>query len=443
MLCGDNMKKILSLLILISLFATLLAGCKGRDTDTPGTDDVENGSDDTGDTGDTGDKTEELPGVDLLNADLSEYVEIDEKYYKNYTVTVDPNRVSELDVENEIIQLLCKHKSKESVTGDGVISVGDVVHIYYRGYYMKDGEKYFFEGGDNTSSATPHTLEIGSGGFIPGFEYNLIGKNPQDYTADSPIEVETFFPKNYSSSELAGKTAYFIVTVEKLVEYDAPELNEAFILETLKLDEQVLSEYEGEGILEKFRSYIREAVTLEMGLDVETLSINAFWESALAGAVIKKYPEKQVKEIYDSYVSELEYYFRYYTMSGFNGNFDEFVCAYIGLDKGADWKADITSMAKESVKQQLIFYHIMNIEGLKPTKEKFDELLEDYAILEMKNKGNTEEDYQTKDEYLAAVKEYKEKLIKDRGEDYFKSAFYYEIGMDAIVSYANVVEKSE
>ena len=128
---------------------------------------------------------------------------------------------------------------------------------------------------------------------------------------------------------------------------------------------------------------------------------------------------------------------------GFKGNFDEFVCAYIGLDKGADWKADITSMAKESVKQQLIFYHIMNIEGLKPTKEKFDELLEDYAILEMKNKGNTEEDYQTKDEYLAAVKEYKEKLIKDRGEDYFKSAFYYEIGMDAIVSYANVVEKSE
>jgi len=445
MLCGDNMKKLIALLILISLFASLLVGCKGDDTDTPGSDDdVENGAGDSTDTDNGDGDTEELPGVDLINADLSEYVEIDEKYYKNYTVTLDPNRISTLDIENEIIQALCKHKSKESVTGDGVISVGDVVHIYYRGYYMKDGEKCFFEGGDNTESATPHLLEIGSGGFIPGFEYNLIGKNPQDYTDDAPIEVETFFPENYGSAELAGKTAYFIVTVEKLVEYDAPELNEAFILDTLKLSEQTLAEYEGEGVVEKYRSYVREAVTVKNGLDVETLSIKAFWESALAGAVIKKYPEKQVKQIYDSYVSELEYYFRYYTMYyGFKGNFDEFVRAYIGLEGGADWKAELNSMAMESVKQQLIFYHIMNIEGLKPTAEKFDELLDDYVVLEMKNKGNTEEDYQTREEYLAAVKEYKEKLIKERGEDYFKSAFYYEIGMDAIVGYANVVEKSE
>lgn len=441
------MKKLLILLLVLALCVSSVVSCGKKNNGGENSNDDNNQSNTDNNGGSNPEKEPELgkdpepelPGVDLVNADLSDYIEIDEKYYKNYTVNIDPNRITTLDIENEIIQILCKYKSKESVEGDGVISVGDVAHIYYKGYYMKDGEPYFFQGGDNTASSTPHALEIGSGGFILGFEYNLIGKNPADYNEESPLVVETFFPENYQSAELAGKTAYFIVTVVQLVEHDAPTLDEAFIRETLNLDEEDLADYEGDGLVEKFRSYIKESIAKENGLDVETIVLDTFWETVMAGAVVKKYPEKQLKETYDSYMSQLEGYYQYYGAYYGYGR-DEFMCVYLGLAVGSDWQAAVTAMAQNSIKQQLIFYHIMNIEGLKPSEAEFDKLLDDYVILLLYKKNITENKYPSKEAFLEDVAEYKAKLIRENGLDYYKGEIYYDIGIEAIISYANVVE---
>ena len=263
------MKKIISLFLALMLFAFPLVSCgkdEGEDNNDQSVNDEANKEPEI-----------ELPGVNFLEDDLSEYIEISEEYYKSFDVLVDPGRINMLEVENKIIQTLRSYKYSKEIEGDGVISVGDVAHIYYKGYYMKDGEPYFFSGGDNTAEASPYALEIGSGGFILGFEYNLIGKNPADYNEDNPLVVETFFPENYQAAELAGKTAYFIVTVAKLVEYDAPELNDAFVSEKLQLDEEDLKEYEGETLTEKYRSYVKEQVLIENGLDIDSLVMDALW----------------------------------------------------------------------------------------------------------------------------------------------------------------------
>ena len=107
-----NMKKIIAILLLLATMVLPLASCK---KDEP--------SNDNNETDNNSDKQPEpeLPGVDFLNDDLSEYVEIDEKYYKGFTVTFDPSIVKTLDVENSIIQTLCKHNNKTPVEGDGVI----------------------------------------------------------------------------------------------------------------------------------------------------------------------------------------------------------------------------------------------------------------------------------------------------------------------------------
>ena len=156
------------------------------------------------------------------------------------------------------------------------------------------------------------------------------------------------------------------------------------------------------------------------------------------GAIVKKYPEKQVKEIYDGYVSQLEGYYQYY-YSAYYGH-DEFMCLYLGIEVGSDWKAKITEMAQSSVKQQLIFYHIMNLEGLKPSEEEFDKLLDDYVIYLLYKKNITEDKYETKEAFLEDVAEYKAKLIRENGLDYYKEEIYYDIGIEAIIGYANVVE---
>ena len=431
------MKKIIAILLALVLLVLPLVGCK-KDK-APDENDADNV---TGGTEEEKKPEPELPGVDFLNEDLSEYVEVDEKYYKGFTVTVDPSRISVLDVENKIIQTLCKYKSVQPVEGDGVITVGDVAHIYYKGYYMKDGEPCFFQGGDNTASSTPYALEIGSGGFIPGFEYNLIGKKPADHTADNPIVVETFFPENYQSAELAGKTAYFIVTVDKLVEHDAPALDDTFVSETLKMSESDLSSYEGETLADKYRSYVRELVLKEKGLDLESLIMDAFWSSVMEGAVVRKYPEKQLKETYDSLIAELEYYYGYYSKY-YGYGYDEFMCLYIGLDVGSDWKAHVMDIAKSQIKQQLVFYHIMNVEGLKPDEAQLEQLFDEYLISALEGASITPDKFDSEAEYLAAKEKYKAQLIEKNGDDYFKAMFYYQVTVNAIKGYANIVEVGE
>ena len=432
------MRKILILLLILALGASSLASCGKKDKGDENPPVTDNGDTEKAPEEET--EEEKLPGVDFLNDDLSDYIEIDEKYYKGFTVTVDPSRIKTLDIENRIIQTLCKYKSKEKVERDGVISVGDVVHIYYKGYYMKNGEPYFFQGGDNTASANPHQLEIGSGGFIPGFEYNLVGINPADFTEENPIVVETFFPEEYQSAELAGKTAYFIVTVVQIDEYDAPELNDAFITETLKMTEDDLFGYEGETLTDKYRALVKEQLLEENGLDVESLIMEAFWNSVMEGGVVKQYPEKQVKEGYDTLIYELEYYYSYY--SKYYG-YDEFMCLYIGLDVGSDWQSYVMDIAKSQVKQQLIFYHIMNVEGFKPTEEEYNALFDEYLTGSLTANKITPDQYATEEEYLAAKEKYKNQLIANKGEDYFKAMFYYNETIKGIKSFANVVEIAE
>ena len=97
-------------------------------------------------------------------------------------------------------------------------------------------------------------------------------------------------------------------------------------------------------------------------------------------------------------------------------------------------------MAESSVKQQLIFYHIMNLDGLKPSEEEFDKLLDDYVIYLLYKKNITEDKYETKEAFLEDVAEYKAKLVRENGLDYYKEEIYYDIGIEAIIGYANVVE---
>ena len=419
---------------------TFFTSCKkddGLPSDDPTDDNVTDGNQDNTDEGeDTGDGEQELPGVNYLEDDLSEYIEIDQKYYKGYTVTVD-RRISNVDLYNPVIQTLCKYKSKDAVEGDGVISVGDVVNIYYKGYYLTDdGEPYYFNGGSNMDSGKTYALEIGSGSFIPGFEYNLIGKNPSDYSEDNPLIVESYFPEDYRETTLAGVTAYFIVKVESMTEYDAPDLNDAFISETLKLTEEDLSSYEGATLTEKYLSSVREQILAEIDAEAEELILSAFWSSVMEGAVVKKYPEKQVKEAYDAIIEELKYYYeKYYSYSY---EYDEFMCLNLGLDVGSDWKPVIEGYAKDRVKQEMIIYRILNVEGLKPSDEEYERLFDEYAVEKLTAMGVTLEDFDSEEDYLASKEDYKGRLISAAGEEYFKGMIYQELVIKAIRSYADI-----
>jgi trigger factor len=140
--------------------------------------------------------------------------EVDLGDYKGLEVEKTETEVTEDEVNEEISRLQNEH-AELSVVEDGEVQEGDTVVMDFEGFV--DGEA--FEGGQ----AENHSLEIGSGQFIPGFEEKLIGAKPG---AETEVEVE--FPEEYHAEELAGKPATFKVKVHDVKRKELPELDDEF-----------------------------------------------------------------------------------------------------------------------------------------------------------------------------------------------------------------------
>ena len=89
-----------------------------------------------------------------------------------------------------------------------------------------------FEGG----KAENHSLRLGSGQFIPGFEDQLIGTKAGDEK-----DVNVTFPEHYQAAELAGKPAVFKVKVHEVKENILPELDDEFAKDVSEFE--TLAEY--------------------------------------------------------------------------------------------------------------------------------------------------------------------------------------------------------
>lgn len=189
------MKKILGILLLITLLFGLAAcdpsdGGSGDGGDQGGGEsNPDNGGADNGGENDPDDDTQKGEQLSYLD-DMSKYVTVSREDYSDIRLTSAVRKPTDKDVENEIIKLLYSNKAKEGTSYTDIseipaVSAGDNVSIYYRGYYVEDGARVYFDGGCNLSSSAG-TLGIGSGQFISGFELGLVGKKPSEF-----VSIET------------------------------------------------------------------------------------------------------------------------------------------------------------------------------------------------------------------------------------------------------------
>lgn len=121
--------------------------------------------------------------------------------------------ISDEDVDTMIENLQKQRQTFE--TKEGELEEGDQATFDFEGSI--DGEK--FEGG----SAENHTLVIGSGRMIPGFEDGMKGMK-----AGEEKTITVTFPEDYQAEHLAGKEAQFVITVKEVKAAILPELNEEF-----------------------------------------------------------------------------------------------------------------------------------------------------------------------------------------------------------------------
>lgn len=160
-------------------------------------------------------------GVDF-KVSVTTYPEIELEAYKGLKAERPLVKVEAAEVNAEIKSLQERNARVVSVE-DRAAKKGDTVVIDFEGF--KDGVA--FDGG----KAEGHSLELGSGQFIPGFEDQIIGKNIGD-----EFDVNVTFPEEYGAEELAGQPAVFKVKLHEIKLRELPVADDEFAKDVSEFD---------------------------------------------------------------------------------------------------------------------------------------------------------------------------------------------------------------
>lgn len=156
--------------------------------------------------------TKYVPGDVLeVKAEANVLPEVKLGDYKKLKAKLATVSVEGKEVDEVIDRILQGFAEKKEVTRKA--KEGDEVVIDFLG--KKDGVA--FDGG----AASDHTLTLGSGQFIPGFEEGIVG-----HKAGEKVDLELTFPEDYHASDLAGAKVVFETTIKKVQESVLPELND-------------------------------------------------------------------------------------------------------------------------------------------------------------------------------------------------------------------------
>ena len=261
---------------------------------------------------------------------------------------------------------------------------------------------------------------------------------------DKPITVDAYFPYDYSEESLRCKTVKFDVYVDDAIVYDAPLLTDEFITDRLKLTEQSLADYEGDTLTDKYCNKVREELRQEYEAKLNAQIDELVWKHLISKTSYDEdnMPKGELRAVMNSYVEDFLAYYELYKK-----NYESMEYAamdYFSIGDGARWRDYVRSIAVQDMVQQMIFYYIARAENFLPDDatleelytKKVESLLTDY----LEHKGCDREDFDTEDEYLSAVEEYRAEIIEMNGEDAITEAVRYEYAMPKIIELATVVK---
>lgn len=131
--------------------------------------------------------------------------------YRKLKYTPQSAKISTKQVDEVVDRILAQFTERREVTR--AARDKDEVVIDFEG--RRDGVK--FDGG----TAEGHTLLLGSGSFIPGFEEQIVG-----HSAGDEFDIEVTFPADYHAADLAGAAVTFGIKLKTVSEIVVPELTD-------------------------------------------------------------------------------------------------------------------------------------------------------------------------------------------------------------------------
>ncbi len=259
--------------------------------------------------------------------------------------------VTDEEVEREI-NTVRERNSREIEVTDRAAEMGDTAVIDYEGF--QDGVA--FEGGKGEK----HSLKLGSGAFIPGFEEQVAG-----HSIGEEFDVNVEFPKEYHAAELAGKPAVFKVKIHAINKVELPELDDDFAKDVSEFD--TFAEYKADLTAKIEKRHEDKA--------------NGAVEEKLVDALI----EKLVADIPEPmFVAETENFVRDYDnnlrMSGLDLN-TYFKYTGLTLEK---LREEFRPRAEKQVKARLALEKIAELEKLEASEEdiegEYDRIAKAYNV---------------------------------------------------------------
>lgn len=344
------MKKKSIYFLTVVMTALLLSACGDNASEktesSEAVDTEETGSAEAGQEADAGAQAEWMA---LKDMDVESHVTLSE--YMGIPVTLQSPSVSEEDVDAYIETTLRSLGGTEAAIMDRAVEEGDVVNINYVGTI--DGVA--FNGGTDDSEEGTN-LEVGAGGFVPGFEEGIIGAIPGE-----TVDVDVTFPKDYHE-ELAGKDAVFAITVNGIA---PPELTNELVP---FLNEELST-------IEEYRQFVYDSLMEDRQSEFDDYYDNMVQE-AMVSALLEEctytdVPQELVERYYSNIVNNLTMTAQMYGM-----DLETYGLLAYGMSEYSDFEEMMMSWADQSAKQAIVFQAIANIEDLNVSDETLDEELE-------------------------------------------------------------------
>lgn len=270
-------------------------------------------------------------GVDF-KVSLTTYPEIELKKYKGLKAEKQPVKVEASEITAELKSLAERNARMISVE-DRAAEKGDTAVIDFEGFV--DGKA--FDGG----KAEGHSLELGSGQFIPGFEDSIIGHN-----IGEEFDVNVTFPKDYGAEDLAGKPAVFKVKLHEIKIRELPEIDDEFAKDVSEFD--TLKEFKAD--LKK-KALERKEKASEEALENELVQ-------QIVDGIEGEIPEAMFEKRLNQSVEEFAYRLQSQGM-----DFDTYL-KYTGGTVD-DFKKNFRPQAETQVKYRLALEKIVELEDIK------------------------------------------------------------------------------
>ena len=278
----------------------------------------------------------------IFTAQVATKPEVTLGEYKGLEVDKVSTRVTQKEVDAKI-QEEAEKNARTITVEDRPVQDKDEIILDFEGFV--DGEA--FEGGKGEN----YPLTIGSGSFIPGFEEQLIGAEPE-----KEIEVKVTFPEDYHAEDLKGKDAVFKCTIHEIKAKEIPEIDDEFAAEVSEFD-----------TLDEYKADVKAKIKEQKAADGKRKKEDHAVEKAIANATMEipdAMVDTQARQMMDEFAQRIQ-------AQGLT--MDQYF-QFTGMDR-EKMMEEMKPQALKRIETRLVLEAVAKAENIEISDEKLDEEL--------------------------------------------------------------------